>query len=542
MERHLRRLGALVILAWLMAAPMARAQGFRSRVSFQDFDYLAYTSTAIVEGTIVGAGEVGKGKAPGLNVEVTKVYRGEVKVGDVLPVAYLDAYRKQSGEPLDFGEHFILFLTWGAIPPVSDSAIVMQMLRRSTAKPKPEEEDSNDCYSALSGGVRLVQGDKVIDFESRGDELKAYLGQKTMILNSGERTLEEFRAKLAKSLKLLEEIAPHLSAKDTAAEVPWMIQFLVKRSKERRFLGVDPAAAAVVERLAATVHDPAGMDGIVEIDYMTWAQPLYAVFVSPQGRDYLFGKLTDSGVPPERKVLYAKCLARAIGPAAPRAAATTSGSGSGTTSTTADIVSVPQHFALLERLVRLAVENQKNESFCVELMRCAVAGAVRYPVKPGVLPQETRALLAPLHKIYEATSSENMKYEMEVMLAWNSRADYEQFGSKGGPIISRARLLPPSTGAPAVKDGKFHFYCDWTTVDHDRVDECRMILENVQTQRSHTILIKGHEKDLKGNRGMTFDHTVDLPKDFQNGKHRIHFEFVKDGKIISVGHVLETEL
>ena len=525
--------------AWLMAVPVARAQV--THLPTYDFDSLTYESPVIVEATLVGTDRVGKGNIAGFNVEVTAVYRGDVKVGDVLPVASLDLYRKSNTQPLDLGEHFILFLKHGA----GSSTDLMMMARgmrplsmlRPTMKPRAATTPPSDNnFSSLPGGVWLVQGEEIKGFGSRQPFPFFLLDRPGM--DPPEKTLEGFRTKIALSVKKADEIPQHLQAKDVDAEVPWMLQFLATRSKDRRMdrmQRTDSVASEIVERLKR-VRDPAALDAVLDFDappLAEWGRHLYDGFANQKGQDYLFGKLTDDTVPAERKVKYARVLGRVLRPFP----------ASGSAGQPA-AVSAPsaEYIARLGRLSQMALEKKDDEALSQALTWAAGCGAQNLRVEgKGEVSKEARAALAPLRELYHATASEELKYQIEMQTLEISHADYKELDSKCGPILSHARLYKPFGDGQAIHEGKFYYYCDWKKVEKIEVDEGRIILEHLPTHRRISLPI-GVEEQLHNVMQMNYGGAVELPDDFQHGKYQIHMEFEKDGKVISVGHPFEAEL
>lgn len=534
MKWNSQSLSAAVILLWLMAAPTIRAQF--TRMPTYDFDSMTYEGTVIVEGTLVGTDRVGKDNISGFNVEVTAVHRGDVKIGDVLLVASLDLYRNSNGQPLDFGEHFILFLKHGAgsstdFKMMARGMMPPSMMQRMMGTRATFARSSSNGFSPVPGGVWVVQGEVIKGFGSRQGMPFFMLGLPGM--EPAEKTLEGFHTKIAASVKKADEIAQHLQAKDIATDVPWMLQFLGTRSKDHRMDRMDSLAYEIVERLKR-VRDPAALDGVVDMDSSAeWARHLYDGFASQQGQDYLFGKLMDDTVPSGRKVKYADALGRVI---RPNPAPSSAGKPATASAPSADYI------ARLGRLAQMALEKKDDEALSRALTWDAGCGALNLRVGgQGEVPKDARTALAPLRQLYYAAASEDLKYQIEMQMLEISHADYKELDSKCGPILSHARLYKPFGDGQAIHEGKFYYYCDWKKVEKIEVDEGRIILEHLQTHRRLSLPI-GLEEQLRDVMQMNYGGAVELPNDFQHGNYRIHMEFEKDGKVISVGHPFEAEL
>ena len=219
----------LLIFAAIAAGPTATACA-KNMYAF-DLDSLAYLSTSVIEGDVVGVKTVNWVDV--LNVKVTRTYSGGVKAGQECVVG-LSAYAKKKGdcETATFapGDHLILF-----IQPVTQD---------------PWRRDGIPYWPAPSG-VKLIADGRVTGMLQESNP-GAYL----TVVDDGDA--KAFRKKVESAVKWAAEFLEKFTAHQRDAA--WLLVKLkerpVRRIEERGWR--DDIAVTLCAAIAAT-HDRAAI-------------------------------------------------------------------------------------------------------------------------------------------------------------------------------------------------------------------------------------------------------------------------------------------
>lgn len=530
MKEMAKWLGMAVVLACLAATP-AVAQRMNPGAVF-DLDSLTCAETDIVEGTLAGVDTAGKTRAQVINFEITLVHKGALQPGQVIPVAFVHNYMKNTRgfrQPLDYGAKLILFLTKGPSLLTLDTERIRAIPR--TLLPRPPY--SAEYYWIAPSGMRWVDEDGVKSFSSPGGALYELLERDREKPRRRFLSLKEFRLELDESIRKTKGLADCLYFCPEPPDPKWMLELLHERAQD-----MDPRMDDIIVPLMAKrmikANDLETLDAALLIPLPDGSFPFSRGFATPEGREYLCQKLNNAQTPAENKLRYAHALLGAAPLFQPRAAADDEARAAEFRRTT-----YQEYLSLLACQAR---NQSKDEAVSLEL----VAGLHRTEwYLTGGKKQEVnvhlRSELAALRELYFATGSEAVKYEVERITAKADRASYNQLESRCHSIISTLKPGQSSFSGDPVENGVFKYTCEYTVLDSVEIDKAWIVLDNLDTHQAY-VLPLGDVSQFKKPVESNFSTTAAVPENFEHGKYRGHLEFEKEGEIISVGHGFEAQL
>ena len=549
---HILGVVAISVLLFTLRAEPAHAD-----LASYDLDSLVYMGGDIVNADPVPVRDTRSSEVTG--VRVTRVLRGRLKVGQRIRVVALDYYllpKRPVGHKLwaswdpqrsiGPGDHLMLFLR-KLEPPMPNrfadpnswdpDPLLMGFYERELFA-GPGASGPNTYWIAPSG-VRVVEHGLVPGFFQYRRPPEAYE------LEGPDEAKDEglplpdvrrFHSDLVASIRTVNGIEPLLRGKASAADLPRLLAILKQRQlqaeKRRTFLW-DAIAEAAWNQIASLHSFDALADALTVVlakHHSALSYLNFRAFSRPAGRDYLIQVVGDRAQPLDRRVACANALAYARNwyP-----------------------YGTDGHY--LSRMVGLCDQDQIRDEPSV---LCAVLDSLKDMTPVGDnFPHasdnpEIRAAIPALQAIYATTSSEPVKFRIEALvLAAAGSQEYQRLSSPCGPVLS---LIEP-TGAPVAGGRLACTVCihwedgnpSYASFKARRLSGSIVVL-NTGSERRSTL---PWAKAAGGNENGWWDVTehdiaasIRVPTGLPHGLYRIFLELSRDGKVVSVGHFMETDL
>jgi hypothetical protein len=341
---------------------------------------------------------------------------------------------------------------------------------------------------------------------------------------------KQFRRQVGESVRWTATLAREFATKKGADDAPWLLNFLVKRSKT---VGRDQLAELACERLAA-LHDPALLTQAMPLARRHGQRALMRGLGTPKCRDFLLAKVTDEKEPMERRLAYANILAKA---------------GELDFINFTEIMSSWRPVSeedegtsgYLARIARAAHDCRRHEELCLALVACIDRFGI-WIVQVGG-PQtraDLRGALAELRRLYEATGSGPVRFAVEVATAHADRKAYDRLKSPCGLLPSIVRPADAEKYAKPVERSLIFAYSYDTTLLAEGAELRPVVVLVHQASRQRHALPSGVTLQRGSNGGGPG--AVILPKDLPRGRYRVFFEITKGEKVVSTSHSCEVDL
>ena len=504
-----RLMAAVLFLLLLSVGPVAAMDLYT-----YDLDSLAYQSTEIVEADLGGPG-----KADGYPVTtatVTAVYKGHFRPGQQISLTALDFFRKANPDAR--------FGYWYDTKPLLSDDRVFLFLVRATKQFLYDIPATAEVYWPVFGGVKLVVHGRALGFQQYNNP-GPYVSD---LPGTKEPTVAAFKASLSQSLKTAQRFAPVLDPEPDKKNVPALMQVLRERTHEQpNFRQRDAIAEAACARLAA-LQDPKILDQATQIA-TGWPemQNLDNGFATPQGRQYLLGKIADKSLPLTRRRQLAGIL-YATGLNWPHP--------------------VPSESQIITQIARLAESNADAEPLCLALLDIVSRAAMTInqlrsqKFSMHQLEHDFQSALSVLTAFYRQTHSEPIRYQIETIEAREGLGAYKELHPTGGPILSLV-----STVRRETRDGKTVLGIDYSVSSPFASEPGAMpefVLMNSQTRREQVLPLTAGwgEEALRNGGGVSANNVVPLPPDLPPAIYHVFLRFRQDGRIISIGHSCRVSL
>jgi hypothetical protein len=472
------------------------------------FDTVVEKSKLIVEGQITS---IANPKTGEVLVRVDRVFKGTAaKANDTLHVNSYFYAKPGKGfmdsKPLDVGDRLFLFLS-----------------------PEPEETDRTGKPTIWwAGELKLIVGGHVADFEQDNTcgPMVAEIGVDASEPIAGP-TAAQARQQIDQSVKAVAAFRMDLKSAIAAKDSQRLLALLRQRKAidatqpgDADYLAVD------VNSALAALHDYPALDEALRMGEGT----SYG-FATSDGLAYLLGKIKDTKLPSDQRILYIQAL-----------------SGAGQMRPDHGTIVRPAHY--LRNLATMAVANGKDR---------ALAGALVSQLEnwSGVsfLDDDANSdrleAIAELKGLYDATEDVSMKQQIEWATCQVSDELYRKLGSPGGPVISVASLPDPRTsGKFAGRDFLANFSVDFWFGDRDyHTVTNQPILEgldgvaHVATYDPHVGFDPYTSKPTSGNGGgFGFGCAIHPPDSLPAGKYQLYLRFYENGKLLGRSHAVAITL
>ena len=291
---------------------LARFDKAHADLPVYDLDSLAFMSSDIVGGWLQSPPD-----SLGLSLlHVDRVYKGRLKQGETIGVAYLNYYDCSASSEMTAksrdvaerkwkgNEHVVLFLEAPA-PPVHEYEVGL-------AAP---------VFVPIPSGVRLVHDGRVYGFHREPELLRMWKppvetaepyrlddGRGRPILSSAE-----FDGKLDRGLAFAKELSANFDNIYTQSLVPWLMNLIRSRAQTVDTGDTDTIAIIACLHLANS-HDIAATNAALHIPLPAYQTALLAKgFACREGREFVLTQLIAPEVPRSDKVFYADLLGQ-LGP------------------------------------------------------------------------------------------------------------------------------------------------------------------------------------------------------------------------------------
>jgi hypothetical protein len=454
-----------------------------------DLDSLVYMGPQIIEGRLGVAFVTNNFTA--WEFKISAVYSGDFKVGQSVDITALgffcvSKYGPFGNDPLKEGDQLFLFLARA----VGDGLFY-------------RIPQNAEIYWPAPSGVRLVEGEKALEFNQYNNPGPYLAILKGAATNPAIPTIAEFRQQIRGSIPRVDSWRPVLEQKPASNNVPALLQILRQRQSGNTSgrWGRDFLSEKVCQTLA-NLHDA---DALLEAAQISgYRRDLSAGFGTPAGRDFLRRQIADEHEQVDRKILCANLLAAA-------------GEGG-----------LPERH--LERIAELAAQPKQNQKVQVALLD-SMHQMARWGLIPGggtnadptMLEnrEETGAILT---RLARESDSEEVKYEIDLVLP----------ALGFNPLSSRNCLLQLDHYDPLTR--KLYMRCHVSGVAG--MNPVPIAFVNVKTGQKWSALsmlyFHGDETESPSD--------VVVPNDLPHGRYRVFYEFMQNGKVESTSHYFEADL
>jgi len=478
-------LGSIAVVVSLLAS--MRTQGM-DLISY-DLDSLIYMGPGVVEGRLGGTHVTNNFTA--WEFKISAVYRGDFKIGQSIDVTALGFFCVSKSGPfgndsLKEGDQLFLFLARA----VGDGLFY---------KIPPNAE----IYWPAPSGVRLVEGEKALDFRqysNPGPYLAILAGAAT---NPAIPTIGEFRRQIRESTSRVDGWTPILEPKPASNNVSALLQILRQRPSgntqgrwDRDF---------IAEKVCQTLAALRDLDALLEAaQILGYRRDLGDGFGIPAGREFLRKHVADDHELFERRLLCANLLA-AAGEGDP-----------------------PEwHLKHVCELAALPKQNQKLQVALLDSMHQMARGfqsAGGGTNTESRISQDRKEAGAILTQLARETDSEEVKYEIDLVLP---AFGFTAFSAKN--CLLQLDRYDPSTRM---------LYLRCHIFGAAGMNPVPVAFVNVKTGQKwnapSTLYFHGDEVESSGK--------VVVPNDLPHGHYRVFYEFMEDGKVKSTSHYFEIDL
>ncbi len=522
------RLKQLLLIAIFLCSLGTSASG--TLLPITDIASLIYLSPEIVEGEIVAAStgdpvahELDRPEAVLIDVKVATTYKGQLKPDDVLSVTCTCFFRKPRAAPvfqpvpLAVGDKLILFL------------------KKTKGEPRDGWPVGNQVYCVVESGMRLIEDDKVFDFDQPINPGDYVARPEADFPNKQAAEVDVYRKRLRVAIDEMQQTLADLDAKNQPSDSPWLIEFIQRRSKtpDGHSWPVRDYPTEIALARLANWHDT---------KYLTQALPytkstdrgwriLVRGFGTPSGRDFLMKTIEDPNEATEKRIDYLRYL-RQAGYVHDVILKDINAE-----SEQLDGKAGQENAHLLTRLARLARRSRNNDEFCLELVESLDSvGSYLANCEDPEFQRNARTAFEELLVLYQANPPERAKYEIEKN-AVQDPSSYRQLHSECGNVIS---LLTPSDRQPSEMHRLKYVYTFNTALCLEGITlKPSVVLENLKLKKEY-VLPSGLEFQTH------CDHCneaeLQLPDDLPRGKYRAFFRFSDGSGDVSNGHSFDADL
>jgi len=486
-----------------------------------DLDSLVYMSSDIVEGTLVR-----KYQEHDLHlteIKVTAVQKGQFAPGQSVALTALDEYQvPDEAKEGPFGNAFRSLQ-------VGDTFFFFLVRAKKTFL--WEIPDDAVIYWTVPSGLKLVRDNKVYGFAQYRNP-GPYVA---VIPDSPEKkspTPEEFRAQIRASIPKTDAIAAQLKQSATSEDVPKLMQLLLERAQTDGIRHRDVIAEAACTNLA-NLHDPEPLFAALSLERSFMCRQLLAEGLrTPAGREALLKRIGNDRESLVKRIGYAYLLTDVGGVYHQTYTNISDGRVTGTPR--------DNNAEYLTRIARLTRENRQHEELCLALLNSLdFLFRSTASLKEEAILGDIQTALAVLKTLYGDTTSEQVKFQLEVAINNGSRTAYGQLDSPCGPVISRITLPDPNRYSKPAERSLIFEYTIY--VLDTPVDAPSIILVNQDTHKSLSIPAEIPFKS-EGGYNIGGSNSVRLPDDLPHGRYRIYLQFTRGEKVVSVGHYAEATL
>jgi hypothetical protein len=458
-----------------------------------DLDSLVYMSPQIVEGRLGGTHHTNNVTVWQFNISA--VHEGVLKAGQSIDVTALDFYQVSTNgfwetRPLKEGEQLFLFF---------DRA------RNTFLYDIPTNAE---IYWPAPSGVRLVNDGKAINFyqeENPGPYVASLNGS---AINLPIPTVVELRQQIHESMARVEKWRPLLERTATTNDIPALLEVLRAEKDISKYATRGSITEKACNHLVS-LHDISALTNALSINgslshTLSWA--LGGGFDTPAGREFIWSKITDETQSIDERIRWANNLSQA-------------GEGK-----------LEEH--QLKRIAEFAVQANQDEKLQAALLDNLrqLQDWWRFTHGGNTPDADTQAGIneatAILKSFSDKTDSEEIKYKIDLIFG-------EFKGEKEG-IISILRF-----GNYDASARRLNYHYDILVWQGTNLT-AQIAFQNVKT---------GQKWNLPADSGANLtDHEqsggikdVTLPKDLPNGRYRVFYEFLQEGKIVCDSHSFETD-
>lgn len=509
----------LVLALMLIVVPLV-VPTLRAEILFiYDLDSLNHLSAEVAEARIVR--RVPNPSVSLIEVRIETVHKGSFTKGDLVVVAHTGDYaipaKPRGTRSLAVGDHLVLFLS---------------LARRHGYVKFPENVT---IYQPVSGGVKLIEHDKVFGFSQRRNPGPYEADSLSDPEGKHAPSLPQYREQIADSLRFLERAAPLLEAKKDSLDVPALLKLIAGRPEawmSRR----DHIAELACARLAQT-QDPAVLhQALPLVKSHPGAAILHKGFGTPKGRDDLLAKIGDSKEPIEVRLRLVSALVNA-GPVY--------------RSTLADLVAYGHrtlgepdagNSGYLTRIAEAARSQSEHEELCRRLLGCIeYFGRGIAQSKSPPLMLDLQEALAVLRKFYEARPAQRLQYAIESATANADPDAYGRLNSPCGPVISLL-IEADAVKHSSPEERKLTFQSSHMAVRLNKDAKLRPSVVLLHQASEKRFVLPSKSIIRRGSTGGGGFESVVLPKDLPHGRYHVFYEFKEGDKVISSGHHVAIDL
>ena len=493
-----------------------------------DLDSLVYLANDVVGADLVP----GQCTRDTMGVRLTRVYRGHLAVGLRVTVIGTNVYSIPWPKAERGGK-----VTPGAVAGVTgrDGHCFLFLTKTDPLGQRPPLEPNS--YFAVPSGIRMVVDGLALGFFP-GDTHDYYeLEDPAWHVTPGPPGLRRFRADLATSIRYVDRVEPLLLRKATGGDRRRLLAILKQRQvqgEKRAGWLRDAIAEAAWDQITALHNLPALGDALAIL--RSKAHPALPgldmrALSATADRDYLIQVAGARSQPLVRRLGCANALLYAY-----------------------DWHNAEKNKDFVPGVVSLCSQVQVYDTpevlsavlDCLDGFERAGVGAISgSEANPSI-----RTAIPTFERIYAATSSELVKFRIEKLVLDADAFDtYTNLASPCGPVVSIIEPgdAPAGQGRIAVK-----VYVYWGLLNPpdvysgpNRLVGSMVFLHTATNQRHAAPWYLGLGENMGGWIGGNEEQVtmkVDLPPHLPHGHYRVFLEFSRDGKVISVGHYMETDL
>lgn len=477
-----------------------------------DLDSLVYMSSDIVEAQLVR--NYTEHNLTLVEIKVTAVYKGAIKVDQSLAITALDFYRvpdekmRRNSTPLPIGASCFFFLV------------------RAKAKFLWDIPDDAVVYWTVPSGLKLVQDNKVMGFAQQMNPGPYVAQMPEDHADMTFPTLEEFRAQLP--LRITQTTA-WAAQPEQPATTPQLLQLLRERIQHAQRWQQDAIAEAVCRQLAYQQNPVILFEAISLNPPGNCPSILARGLGTPDGREALLQQLSNSKEPLAQRMIYARLIQQA-------------GSIYQTKYTDKGWIVTGKleqnNGEYLTRIARIAMQNQWQEGYCLSLLQSLdyLLNGISQS-KNDALQADAQTAQIVLKSLYNTTKSEQIKFQIEINANRENRKTYDQLNAPGGAVISLVTIPDQQRySKPTARNLAFEYHID---VLNEPIDPPSLVFLNLKTKKTYLIPT---EISFQNNQGASGGKSITLPPDLPHGRYHIYLRFTSDGKVVSNGHFAETTL
>jgi hypothetical protein len=489
-------------------------------------DSLIYDSTNIIEAHILGP-RLGRPAWVGVDVQVSAVYQGRMKPGDVCVVGGLPEYLKDGNgfgdgsRGLGRGDDVFLFLRPDANPAI-----------------QPYEKQA---FDPLSSGVRWINGKQVVPFAQESNPGPMVATDRNRFRTEALPSLDAFRESLKQRVAYVSTLRQRLTSPMGVGDKAWLLQILAERAKSAAAdsYGEDLVLYAIADRINE-FGDP-------EFAYKAMGihprVPVGLAFATPGGRDFLLAKLEAADTSDAMRVRLIEMIGRAGINHQSTQDRSDRNRGSGARVNT-PFEAGNAYYAT--RVIRVAIANANRKGFWTAFARM-LDFWMESPdfIKDPEYLKDVTAASAALTDFYRHGATEQQQYDIESHLAQLGRSYYEAADSKQAMWVVAIATFdssyvawkpPPPYVIPQYRWFRLPWADDFRAKDPTDV---QTIGRSVATGRE--FIVDPSPGGFGGISGTSSGGPKSLPANLPAGRYRIFLRFFIGTRILGESHGFEID-